>query len=40
VVVTNRDLLASATVRYLVSDQQGSPTSVDTGFLEIDFTAE
>jgi len=40
VVVTNRDLLAPATVRYLVWDQQGSPTSVDTGYLEIDFTAE
>jgi hypothetical protein len=40
VVITDRELLQPATVRYLVWDQQGSPTSVDTGYLDIDFTAE
>ncbi len=39
IVVTDRDALAPATVRYLVWDQQGSPTSVDVGYLTIDFTA-
>jgi hypothetical protein len=39
VTITNHDLLGPATVRYLVWDRQGSPTSVDTGYLEIDFTA-
>ena len=39
ITVTDRDLLAPSTVRYLVWDQQGSPTSIDTGYLEIDFSA-
>ena len=38
IVVTDSEMLAPATVRYLVWDQQGSPTSVDTGYLEIDFS--
>lgn len=38
IVVTDRDLLAPATVRYVVWDQRGSPTSVDAGYLEIDFS--
>lgn len=40
IVVTDHDLLAPATVRYVVWDQQGSPNSVDTGYLEIDFSGE
>src|SRR5690349_21432201 len=40
IVVTDSELLAPATIRYLVWDQQGSPTSIDTGYLEIDFTEE
>jgi hypothetical protein len=39
ILVTNRDQLAPTSVRYVVWDQQGSPTSVDTGYLEIDFSA-
>jgi hypothetical protein len=40
VVITDHELLRPSAVRYLVWDQQGSPTSVDAGVLEIDFTTE
>ncbi len=37
IAVTDHALLAPARVRYLVWDQQGSPTSVDQGVLSIEF---
>lgn len=36
--ITDYALLAPTVVRYVVWDQQGSPTSVDIGYLDIDFT--